>query len=341
MAVNGANNPTLVDLAKETDPDGSSADIAEILAEENDILREMTVVQGNLLTGERASVRTGLPTPTWRKIGGFVTPGKGTKAQIDFSCGNLEDFGEVDEELLELADDPDSFRLNEDSAHIQGMNIEMADTLFYGNENSASEEFTGFSAYYNDLSAASAANIINCSGDSDYRSIWLVCWSPKAVYGITPKNSTAGLSQSDLGTQLIQSGADETNGSAGRMLARVTHYKWKLGLVVKDWRYAVRIANIDYAALSTTYTAGAFSSGVDLSEKMFEAMRLIPSMSRGRCAFYMSRDMLTKLSQQLAAKLQSSTLTLKDVGGVRNVTHFQDVPIGRCDALSSLETAVS
>lgn len=340
MAVTAANNPTLLDLAKATDPDGSPAAVAEILAETNDVLREMTVTNGNLTTGHRASVRTGLPTPTWRKIGAFVTPTKGTQAQIDFACGNLEAYGEVDKDLVELAPDQGAFRLSEDRAHIEGMNIEMADTLFYGNEASASEEFTGFSAHYNDLSAANADNIINAAGDSDYRSIWLVCWSPETIFGIVPKNSVAGLTSKDLGVQLIQSGADETNGSAGRMQAYVSHYQWKLGLVVKDWRYAVRIANIDYAAISTTYTAGAFSAGPDLPSLMHSAKRRIPNLSMGRCAWYMSRDMIEKLEKQLAAKTQNSTLTTMNVGGV-DVESFGNIPIARTDALAGIETAVS
>lgn len=340
MATLGANNPTLLDLAKQTDPDGSQAAVAEILSETNPVLREMTVVNGNLTTGHRASVRTGLPIPTWRKIGAFVTPTKGTVAQIDFACGNLEAYGEVDKDLVELAADKDAFRLSEDTAHIEGMNIEMADTLFYGNEASANEEFTGFAAHYNDLSAANADNIINASGDSDYRSIWLVCWSPETVFGIVPKNSVAGLQSNDLGVQLIQSGADETNGSAGRMQAYVTHYQWKLGLVVKDWRYAVRIANIDYAAISTIYTAGQFSAGPDLPSLMHSATRRIPNMQKGRCAWYMSRDMIEKLEKQVAAKVQQSSLTKMDVGGAQ-VDSFAGIPIARTDALAGLETAVS
>jgi hypothetical protein len=220
------------------------------------------------------------------------------------------------------------------------MNIEMADTLFYGNEASVSEEFTGFSAHYNSLSAANADNIINAAGDSDYRSIWLICWSPETVFGIVPKNSVAGLQSKDMGIQLIQSGADETNGSAGRMQAYVTHYQWKLGLVVKDWRYAVRIANIDFAAISSTYTEGAFSDGPDLPSLMHSALRRIPNMNRGRCAWYMSRDMIEKLEKQVSAKTQQSTLTKMDVGGA-NVDSFGTVPIARTDALAGLEVVVS
>lgn len=335
------SNPTLLDLAKTMDPNGSSSAVAEILTEVNEILDDVTVQEGNLTTGHRTTIRTGLPTPTWRALGGFVTPTKGTVAQVTSTCGMLEAFGEVDAALVDMAPDPQAFRLIEDKAHIQGMNIEMADSLFYANQGSAPDEFTGLTPHYNSLSAANAENIINAAGDSDYRSIWLVCWSAETVFGIVPRHSKAGLQVQDLGRQLIQSGADETTGSTGRMLADVSHYRWDFGLCVKDWRYAVRIANIDIAAGTNVYTAGAFTSGPDLPDLMVQAQAQIPNMNVGRCAYYMSRDMLTLLRRQLSAKLQGSTLTYEDVGGRKNVPNFQGIPIRRCDALAPLETVVT
>ena len=54
MAALGVTNPTLLDLAKATDPDGGIADIVEILAEQNEILDDMSWVEGNLTTGNRS-----------------------------------------------------------------------------------------------------------------------------------------------------------------------------------------------------------------------------------------------------------------------------------------------
>ena len=70
MATLTSTNPTLLDLARRQDPDGSIAAIAEVLDETNEMLPEMTWVEGNLTTGHRATIRTGIPLPTWR-AGGF------------------------------------------------------------------------------------------------------------------------------------------------------------------------------------------------------------------------------------------------------------------------------
>ena len=72
MAVLSAANPTLLDLAKRLDPDMKIAPVVELLNETNEILTDMTWLEGNLITGHRTTVRTGIPEPTWRKLYGGV-----------------------------------------------------------------------------------------------------------------------------------------------------------------------------------------------------------------------------------------------------------------------------
>lgn len=338
MATLAVDRPTLVDFAKRTDPDGKIAMVAEILDATNEVLKDMVWQEGNLPTGHRTTVRTGIPTPTWRKLNAGVQPVKSTTVQITNNTGMLEAYAEVDKALADLNGNTAAFRLSEDRPFIEGMNQEMASTLFYGNEGTEPEAFTGFSTYYNDLSAENADNIINAAGaGADNASIWLIVWGPNTIHGIFPKGSRAGLHHEDKGQVTIE----DANGSGGgRMEAYRTHYRWDAGLVVRDWRYAVRIANIDKSDLSTTYTAGAFASGADLANLMFEAMTLIPQMSLGSPVFYMSRTILTTLRQQLSAKTQGSTLTSENAGG-EFVERFQGIPIRRVDTLAADEAVVS
>ena len=72
----------------------------------------------------------------------------------------MEDYAEVDKALVDMAGDPAAFRLQEDRPHLEGMNQELASTLFYGDESTASEEFTGLAPRYSSLSAENADNII-------------------------------------------------------------------------------------------------------------------------------------------------------------------------------------
>lgn len=332
MAALSVLNPTLLDLAKVTDPNGKIADVVEILNETNDILDDMTWLEGNLTTGNMFSQRAGIPAPTWRKLYGGVAPDKSTNVQVTNSCGMLEAYAEVDKALADLAGNAAAFRLQEDRAHIEGINQELADTLFYGNETTEPEAFTGFSPYYNSLSAANGENIINGGGSgTDNASIWLVVWSPLTCFGIVPKGSKAGMQITDKGQVTVE---DASNGSnTGRYEAYRTHYRFDAGLCLRDWRYVVRIANIDKSLLVKDAASGA-----DLPDLMFQAMRKIPNLNMGRPAFYASRDIITMLGRQTANLTKNSTLTTEMVGG-KLVERFHGIPVRRADALSADEGA--
>jgi hypothetical protein len=332
MAVLGTTNPTLADLAKVTDPDGSIADVVEILNATNEILMDMTFLEGNLTTGHRTSIRSGLPTPTWRKLYGGVQPTKSRAVQVTDNTGMMEDYSEVDKALVDMAGNPAAFRLQEDRPHIEGMNQEFASTLFYGDESTAPEEFTGFAPRYSSLSAENGDNIINGGGSgSDNASIWLICWGPNTCHGIIPKGSKAGVQQRDLGEVTVEN----ADGSNGRMQAYRTHYRWDVGLSVRDWRYVVRVANIDRSLLTSDITTGA-----DLNDLMHQAWTELPSTSAGRCAWYMDKQVMSFLRRQTANAVQNSTLSVDMVGGTMQ-TSWGGIPIRRCDALRTNEATVS
>lgn len=332
MSTLAVTHPTLLDLAKRTDPNGQIASIVEILNQTNEMLDDMVWLEGNLPTGHRTTIRTGLPTPTWRKLYGGVQPTKSTTAQVTDTTGMLEAYAEVDKALADLNGNTAAFRLSENTPHIEGMSEEIQDTLLYGNEGSEPEAFTGLSPRFNSLSAANAQNIIVGGGsDTDNGSIWLIVWGPNTVHGIVPKGSVAGLQFEDKGQVTIEN----VDGAGGRMEAYRSHYRWDAGLCVRDWRYVVRIPNIDKSLLTVS-----MSTGADLADLMFQAMELIPNLNSGRAAFYMSRSMRTMFRRQQSYKVKDSTLTFTDVGGRRTMS-FQDIPIRRVDKLAADEALVA
>jgi hypothetical protein len=332
MTTLAITHPTLLDLSKRLDPGGKVDTIVEMLNQTNEILEDMVFIEGNLSTGHRTTARTGLPQPTWRKLYGGVQPAKSTTAQITDSCGMLEAYAEVDKALADLNGNTAAFRLSEERAHIEGINQEFAQTLFYGNEGTEPEAFTGFAPRFNSLSAQNADNIVvGGSSDTDNNSIWLVVWGPNTVHGIYPKGSTAGLSMDDKGQVTIEN----VDGAGGRMEAYRSHYRWDAGLSVRDWRYVVRIPNIELSALNKSS-----GTGPDLIDLMTDALERIPSLGMGRPAFYMSRKLRSYLRRQIMNKTANSTLTMDTVAGKR-VLAFDGVPVRRCDALSGNEGLVS
>lgn len=325
-------NPTLLDLAKQTAPDGKIDDLAEMLTIQNEILTDATVIQGNLNTGHRSSIRTGIGGASWKKMYGYIQPDKGQQVQVVDTCGSLRRFSEVDVDLAKMAEDVQKFLLNESHAAIEAMNQEMASTLFYGNEGSEPEAFTGLSPRYNSTTAENTRNFLRPSADSgdpdnaDNTSIWLINWSPQTVFLATPKGSQAGLQVKDMGEQTSQ------DSTGGLLQVYRSLFSWDLGLVVKDWRHAVRI----HFNLEDIVASGA--TGPVLYNLMAKAMRRIPNMSGGRMAFYMNADAWDAFDLQAMSK---STLGLKDVMDAQGkvISTFRGVPVRRCDSILSTEDA--
>lgn len=334
MTTLAVTNPTLMDLARVTDPDGRIASVVEILNQTNEILDDIVFVQGNLPTGNRTTIRSGLPAPTWRKLYGGVQPNKGQTVQVTDTTGMLEAYAEVDKALADLNGNTQAFRLVEDRAHIEGIGQELASALFYANEATTPEKFTGFAPRFNSTTAANGENIIlggSLSGQTDNASIWLVVWGETTVHGIIPKGSVAGMQVEDKGQVTIEN----ADGNGGRMEAYRTHYRLDAGLTVRDWRYVVRIPNIDKSLL-----AGDLSTGADIADLMIQAVERIPNLNAGRPVFYVPRVVRTTFRRQIIKKVANSTLSMEDIAG-RQVVMFDGIPVRRVDALSADEARVA
>lgn len=327
--VSTLTNPTLADIAAATGPGGGIAPIVEILSQVNECLDDMSFVEGNLPTGHRTTIRAGLPTPTWRKLYGGVQPTKSARTSITDSCGMLEAYAEVDKALADLNGNSPAFRLSEDKAHLEGISQEVARTLFYGNEGVTPEAFTGFAPRFNSLSADNGDNIIDAGGTgTDNTSVWLVVWGPDTCHAIYPKGSKAGLQHKDLGEVTIEN----ADGANGRMQAYRTHYRWDVGLCVRDWRYVVRIANIDVSDMADP------ASAKTLVTHMIKASERIPALGTGRACWYANRTVRTALRLGIQEKTVT-TLTFDSVAGKR-VTAFDGIPVRLADAILNTEARV-
>ncbi len=329
MATLNAQFPTLLDVARRLDPNGSIAQVAEILNQENPVYEDMGFIEGNLPTGHKTTIRSGLPEPTWRKLYQGVQPTKSTTVQVVDSCGMLEAYAEIDKALADLNGNTAAFRLSEERPHIEGIAQEVAKTIFYGDKARA-EAFEGLAPRYNDKSAANADNIIDGGGTgSDNTSIWLVCWGQNTIHGIYPKGSKAGLQMKDLGEVTVEN----ADGNGGRMQAYRSHYRQDIGLVVRDWRYVVRIANISTDALNTDENAKK------LIKLMIMASERVPNFNNCRPVWYINRTIREKLRIGILEKT-ANNLTWDSVEGKR-VMMFDDIPVKRCDALLNTETQVA
>jgi hypothetical protein len=253
---------------------------------------------------------------------------------MDEVCGMLEAWSEVDVEIAKLNGNTAEFRLSEAQAFIESMNQTMATALLYGNGVLNPEQFTGLSVRYSSLSAINAQNIVNAGGvGADNTSIWLIVWGPNTVHGIFPKGSKAGLDHQDLGEETA-----ETTAGLGQTRMRVFRdmWSWKCGIALRDWRYAVRIANIDVSNLLLNDATSA-----KLFFMLTKATWRIPAFGMGKAVIYVNRTVGEFLDIQAQDKVLSGGQLSYDTVDGRRIMTFRGIPIRIVDAILETEAAVA
>lgn len=341
---------SLLDWSRRVGPDGSIDDIAELLSQCNEVFKDMLWRESNLPTGHKCTVRTGLPSGTWRSLYGGIAPTKSTTAQITDGVGSLEGLSQIDVDLAQLDGDVGGTRMSEDNAFLEGMSQQMATTIFYGNSSTSPTQFTGFAPRFNTVTtstAANARNVLNAGGTASANaSIWLIGWGDETCFGIFPKGSKAGLVFEDRGDINF---AYDANNNPFRVYT--SWFQWKAGLVVKDWRYVCRIANID-----TTTVGLQGITPPDLFALMSKSVVRLPTMSKRVSgitetdapdepapgiapAFYCNRSVREYLDIQ-AIRDKNVLLTPKEYAG-EPVVEFRGVPIRVVDALTNTEATLT
>lgn len=339
MATLSTGQLTLADWSKRTGPDGKIDPVAELLSQQNDVLEDIVFKEANQPTSHVVNIRTGLPTVYWRAYNQGVPSSKSTTAQVTEPCAMLEARSHIDAKLLALNNNSAEFRLSEESAFIEAMNQEMTGKLFNGNVGTDAKTFSGLATRYSSTTAGNGGNVILAGGaGSDNASIYLVVWGEQTVFCPFPKGSRAGLQSRDLGEESVQ----DANGNwyqAARSL-----FQWDGGLVVKDWRYVVRIANIDVSDWIGVTGSQASTASTNLLKLMMRAIARIPNFNMGRAAFYANRSIQEGLMIQALEK-SNAALGVKDAltqfGTKINQLEFMGIPVRGVDQLGIAETLVS
>ena len=141
--LNTTNQLGLVELAKRKGPQGNLLAIAEVLAEDNEIIQDMTWVEANDTASHKSIKRASLPSGTWRKLNDGVGKEASETIEVVDTIGMLETWSEVDVDLVKMAPNPAKFRSDESLAFVEGLSQNLSDTAFYGNANVDTEQFTG------------------------------------------------------------------------------------------------------------------------------------------------------------------------------------------------------
>lgn len=337
---------TYADWAKRVDDGYKIASIIELLSQTNEILDDMLVMEGNLPTGHKTTVRTGLPQATWRVLNAGVPNAKSTTAQITDTCGNLETYSVIDKDIADLNGNTAAFRLSEVRAFLQAMSQQVASTLIYGNQHINAERFTGFAPRYSTVNTATsqtANNVLDAGGTSNTNtSVWITTWGEDTCCGIFPKGKITGLQHKDMGEWPVS----DANGNTYQ--AYRDHFKWEIGLCMRDWRYTARIANVDVTQLTGVSAANL----INLLVRALYRLPTAPSTATaiqssdtpavranmGRTVIYCNRVIRTYLDLQAMNKT-NVLLKMEEFNG-KVVTTFRGIPVRTCDAILNNEAQV-
>lgn len=324
---------TLQDHISRLDPDGKVAKIVEVLNEVNDVLQDFVFVEGNLPTGHKTTIRSGLPEATWRLLNYGVQPKKSKTVSVTDTCGILASLSEIDKEIVDLNGNSTEFMLSESKAALESINQAAVSAFFYGNSETDPEKIMGLSPRYDSTTAENGGNIINCGGTgSDNTSVWLVTWGSDTCHMIMPKGSEMGIWTKNEGEVMLE------DSDGGKYPGYRTFYQWKLGLCLRDWRYVVRIANIDVSNLVAD--DGTVSAGANLITSMIKAIHKIPSNTKGRMVFYANETIFTYLDLQTLKQTNMNVKYDMDVHG-KPILTFRGIPVKKCEALLNTEDAIS
>lgn len=312
-----ANSLSLSALAQRHH-DGDMLTIAEVLEKEAPMIQDAPWIEANDFFSNVGIRRASLPSGTWRKLNAGVANEKSETTQVRDVIGMLETFSKTDAKIVDSAANPQSFRMSEDTAFIQGLSQNMQSTMLYGNTNTDPEKFSGL--HIRLASLATTTNVLNEGGTgSDLTSIFVVDWGEDRCHMLYPKGSKAGLQTEDLGKIPV------TDASSNDFMAYCTHFMWDSGMFVKHPRAIGRIANIESAGTTNT----------------FDEDNLITLLNRmttgpGR-RIYCNETVMTQAEIRLKDKTNVNWTTRDGLGG-EEWMFFRGIPVRKIDSQILLNT---
>ncbi len=324
-------HPTIVDVVRASGPDGKLlTPFVDPLLKKYAMFGVLPMSECNDGTGHIISAKVARPTLAWRKINQGIDPSKSRYAQIRDTTGILEGRSEIDKDLVQINGNTAEFRLTEEQGFVDQFVEEISEGMFHANIGEDPEKFHGIAQRYNDLSDDQVIDGEGSSGGN--ASIWLMGFSPQTIFGIYPKGTPGGMERQDMGLQYVD------DRDSKKFLAWVTNWKWKIGLCVRDERFAVRICNIERSALIPDLTTGA-----DLMMLMTKALDTIETTEGVFPAFFMDRDTMSMLRRQTLHAQRGNYMgwDTKIQGLPGNFASWAGVPIFRDDALNVDEDDIS
>lgn len=340
MAAIGVKLVTMADVAKSKNK--QIGKVAEVLVQENPMLNDIPYMEMNEGTVHKEEIRSALPAVYYRKANQAIPASKTTTEERTFSSAHFESKSQIDTKVASRGgtDRIPYNRWNQAQGHIQAHAIEHAALTIYGSPYSSNLKTPGLFDIYSTTAAAeeTSKQVIDGGGSSsDLTSILRVNWGERAVFGVYPSGTQSGLKRTDrsAGNKEVQIAATDSNGDPGTFYGYEEQFEIDHGLVVKDYRQACRIANIDIDNLKSGAAAA------DLIDLMISAHYKIHNPQNGVGIWYVNRTLEAFLHKQALTKVGAGAGLNYDNYQGQKILMFLGTPIRRADALLNTETQVT
>jgi hypothetical protein len=328
---------TLSEYAKSMDPDGSQAQIIEVLNEVSPMVQDAVIKPSNALLGNTTTIRKTLPAFASVKVNQGVDASVTLTEQKVDTIGMFEGAAETDARLpgiLGMADF--QTRRRQDLLAFAEKAMEtIHQYLLYGSTLTDEAGFDGFMPRMDALNTTdlgsslvfNMASSVAVSG-SDGCSILVVDWGENACSLLYPKNSVAGLETIDEGKVRV------LDSDSKPYMAYLTTLRWKIGLGVDDKRHMARLANIDLSdSLLASPTQG------NLYRELTKMLDLMPDPGTAQRVLYAPQRLYSAFRLQAMEKTNLA-LTLEEYLG-KFTPHFQGYPIRKVQRMAVNESTVS
>jgi hypothetical protein len=340
MSAKGATLVTLADVAKSKNK--QIGKVAEVLVQENPMLNDIPYMEMNEGTIHKEEIRSALPDVYYRKANQAIPASKTTTEERSFSAAHFESKSQIDAAVAKRGgvDRIAYNRWNQAQGHLQAHALEHARLTIYGSPLTDPLKTPGLFDVYSTLATSeeTSKQVIDAGGSgTDLTSIALICWGERSIFGIYPKGTQSGLKRTDrsAGNKEVQIPALDVNGAAGTIYGYEEQFEIDHGLVVKDYRQGVRIANIDPALLLSGVGAA------DLFDLLISAVYKIHTLSNGRPVLYANRTVMAFMDKQALTKVGAGAgLTYDNYQG-QPVLMFRKIPIRQADAILNTEDEVT
>jgi len=340
MAALGTELVTLIDVSKSKNK--QIGKVAEVLSQENPMLMDIPFMVMNEGTVHKEEIRSNLPAVYYRKANQPIPASKTTTEERSFTAAHFESKSVMDEMVAKRGgmDRIAYNRWNQAQGHLQAHAQEHASLMIYGSPESDNRKVAGFFDIYSTLNTSEEVSnqVVDGGGSSsDMCSILMVVWGERSIFGVYPAGTQAGLKRTDRskGGQLVQIQGVDENGNTGHYWGYEEQFEIDHGLVVKDYRQAVRIANIDQALLKSG--AGA----ADLIDLMISGFHKLHNPEGGKLVIYCNRTLQAFLHKQALTKVGAGGGLNYDNFEGKRILSFLGAPVRRSDALLTSEDQVT